>query len=159
MKRFLFSMAMSITFITIGFTSLFFELHSYEVVDYQDDTATYSSDTIKVEDIIRSDRINIDLEDSYLYVDFEDDLTDDSVIVIDYSSDVNINVTSKSINLEADHYNSHSYSYRRLRNMLDEFINGLQDGKIYVNLTDSYNHRIIVHCSSKIRDKIQVNYD
>lgn len=158
MKRFLISMAVSITCITIGFTSLFFELHSYEIVDYKEE-GQLSSDTLKVADVMRNDRIEIDLDDSYLYVDFQDDLTDDSIIVIDYPANVDMEVNSKKITLFSNYYSSHSYSYRRLRGVLDDFIDGLKDGKIYVDFDGLYSNHIVIHCSSEMRSKIQVDYD
>lgn len=157
MKRFLVSMAVSITFITIGFTSIFFEFHKYEIVDYTNDDRTPISDTLKVSDVIKNDKIMIELDGSYLYVDILDDLKDDSVIVIDYPSHVRTEIKD-TILLEGGSYSSHSYSYRRFKDLADIFVDGLKDGKIYVNIGEESN-RIVVHCSPNMRNKIRVQHD
>lgn len=154
MKRFLFSIAVSITCITIGFTSILFEFHSYEIVENKENTSVLTQ-TINAKDVLHNDRLEIRLEDSYLYADIRDDLKSTNEIVFEYPSHVEVDVKSDRVELEGNGYSSHSY--RRFRDALDTFIDGLKEKKIYVNFAEASNH-IVIHCSPELRSKIDIIY-
>ena len=129
MKKFLMSMAVSITCITIGFTSMLFELRTFEIVELEYDEAVNKQTVEVTEALLRNDKIRILLEDSYLY----------------------------KIYLEGyEHFN---HSYRYFNSMFDRFVEGWKDRKIYVNVNGFSNNRIIIHCSPEIGRKIHVEYD
>ncbi|MCI8271397.1 MAG: hypothetical protein HFG16_03680 [Erysipelotrichaceae bacterium] len=157
MKKFLMSMAVSITCITIGFTSMLFELRTFEIVELEYDEAVNKQTVEVTEALLRNDKIRILLEDSYLYVDIQEDLEKSDEIVIQYPLHVNTQIKNNKIYLEGyEHFN---HSYRYFNSMFDRFVEGWKDRKIYVNVNGFSNNRIIIHCSPEIGRKIHVEYD
>lgn len=152
MKRFLISMVVAITFITIGFTTLFFEIPSFEIVEVNEESKM--TKTFQVEDLIDNDEIDIEVDNSYVYVRIEDDLKNDDEIEIEYSK--NIQMEEKRTKLVFEGYSDHSYS--RFRDAIEDFVEGLKEKKIYVNY-DRYDNEVIIHCSPSNRKYINVKYD
>lgn len=158
MKKFLISMLISIICITIGFTTLLFEFHTYEIVDAPQ-SITSSSMTLRVKDIMHDDEINVRMKDSYIYAEIRDDLSDSDEIVITYPNHIDVDVKSNRIDLSYNEYSHHSYSYRGFRDAFDTFVGGLKEKKLYINYEGIHN-RVVIHCSPELRDQIyRSNYD
>lgn len=157
MKKFLMSMAVSITCITIGFTSMLFELRTFEIVELEYDEAVNKQTVEVTEALLRNDKIRILLEDSYLHVDIQEDLEESDEIVIQYPLHVDTQIKNNKIYLEG--YGHFNHSYRYFSSMFDRFVEGWKDRKIYVNVNGVESNRVIIHCSPEIGRKIRVEYD
>lgn len=153
MKRFLTSIVISITLITIGFTTLFFEIPTFEIVDVKKEDNVISK-SYQIDDLIKNDEIDIEIDGSFMHVTIKEDLNNDDEILIEYSQQITLEQKRSKLLFEG--YSRHSFS--SFKEMAVKFVDGLKDKKIYVNYGYTDNE-IIIHCSAKNRKYLNIDYN
>lgn len=147
MRRFLFSILLSVTLLTIGTTLVFFEIRQFEFVDI--DSSDEMLDTLKVTvDPDRSFKITIMPWQTITYI--EDDKAEYDVQIqipksLSYDHDKN--------SLEIENGYSHRYRWNFMQSYFDTLLEGLKEQKVYVY--DHTSDEIIITCSKEAKKVIK----
>lgn len=153
MKRFLISAAISAFCIVIGVTSLFFELSDFEIIYDQKETI-YDKNMTEYKFSLNENEI-FEIESSdYIYVNWIEDESLKNEVRISVSSQLQTSQHGRN-KLEVEGYH---WRFDNVLSMGETFLNNLKDHKIYVYDGHDRGDRIIIRCSSQMRDNIIIDY-
>jgi len=158
MRRFLIEMAVSVVFLSIGFSLCFFELSDYDYVEYQEvmDKTVLDIEVDGHHDIDGNHALRLDVDDD-IRVHFNYTENDDEHIRIEFSSLLNYKKNDNHLRINDLSWSSWS-TWKKYYTV---FIDGLKDHKLttfHEHYEDDEIESVTITCSKKVKELIDIRY-
>ncbi len=155
MRRFLIEMAVSVVFLSIGFSLCFFELSDFDYVEYQEvmDTTVLDMEIDEHHDENHALRLDVD-DDIRVHFNYTED--DDEHVRIEFSSLLNYKKNDNYLRI-----NDLSWSWSTWKRYYTVFTDGLKEHRLttfHEHFEDDEIESVTITCSKKVKELIDIRY-